>query len=65
MPNVLSTISGILCSCATFVSSQYRHKYEDRQITYLGYLTDWTDIILWVPDALHEYGLGILIDSCS
>jgi len=39
--------------------------YEHRQIAYLGYLTDWTDIVLWVSDALHVNGLGILVDSCS
>ena len=34
-------------------------------LAYLGYLTDWTDITLWVSDAFHEYGLGILVDSRS
>jgi len=30
--------------------------------TYLGYLTNWADIILWVSDGLYEYSFGLLID---
>ena len=32
---------------------------------YLGYLTNWTDIILRVSNAFHVYSLGIVINSSS
>jgi len=33
--------------------------------TYLGYLTNWTDVVLWVSDDLYEYSLGLVIDCRS
>ena len=63
MPNVLSTISGTLCACATCVSPQYMHGYAYIQTAYLGYLTNRTDVVLGISDGLHEYSLRLLIDS--
>lgn len=67
MPKVLSTISGTLCSCATCIPPQHRHRHGNRylEIAYLSYLTNRTDVVLGVSDGLHKYGLGILINSRS
>ena len=46
-----------LCLTSTQVRAQ------EYITVYLGYLTNWTDIVLWVSNAFHEYGLGILVDS--
>ena len=63
MPNVLSTISGILCACATWIPRQYMYGYAYIQIPYLSYLTNQTDVVLGVSNGLHIYSLGLLIDS--
>ena len=33
--------------------------------TYLGYLTNWTDVVLWVSDGLYENSLSLVIDCRS
>ena len=63
MPNVLSTISGTLYSCATCTTPQSQVQDNKGNFANLRNLADRTDVILGVSDTLHKYGLGFLING--
>ena len=47
------------------IKPRYRQITTRIHNTYLGYLTNGTDVVLRVSDNLYEYSLSLLIDCSS